>query len=178
MRTFSGIIVLTILFCAGSAGLSAQQAAPTADWSAWQFFMGKWEGEGTGSPGEGTGGFSFAPDLGKRILVRKNFAEYPATKDRPAFRHDDLMIVYQETGKPTRAEYFDNEGHVIHYTVSFSADSTAVVFVSEASTSEPRYRLTNTKDGNDKLIITFEIAPPGKPDAFRQYIKASARRKI
>ncbi len=177
MRTFTTAIIAATLFNVGSTRLSAQQAAPPADWSAWKFLIGEWVGEGTGSPGEGTGGFSFSPDLGKRILIRKNFAEYPATKDRPAFRHDDLMIVYQEQGKPTRAEYFDNEGHVIHYTVSFSADSTAVVFVTEPSLSEPRYRLTNTKEGNDKLIIAFEIAPPGKPDAFRQYIKASARRK-
>ncbi len=155
----------------------SQPAIPQANWNAWKFLLGEWVGEGTGSPGEGTGGFTFALDLGNRILVRKNFAEYPATKDRPAFRHDDLMIVYQESGNPTRAEYFDNEGHVIHYVVSFSADSNSVVFVSDASSSEPRYRLTNTKEGDDKILISFEIAPPGKPEAFRQYIKAAARRK-
>ncbi len=155
----------------------SQPAVPPANWNAWKFLLGEWVGEGTGSPGEGTGGFTFALDLGKRILVRKNFAEYPATKERPAFRHDDLMIVYQDPGNRTRAEYFDNEGHVIRYVVGFSADSTSVVFVSEATSTEPRYRLTNTKEGDDKISIRFEIAPPGKPDAFRQYIKASARRK-
>ncbi len=109
--------------------------------------------------------------------MRKNFADYPATKDRPAFRHDDLMIVYQEPGRSTKAMYLDNEGHVIHYTVGFSKDSNSVVFVSAPSSSEPRYRLTNTKAGDDKITIAFEIAPPGKPNAFQQYIKASARKK-
>ncbi len=177
MRTFSGIIVLTILFCAGSAGLSAQQAAPTADWSAWQFFMGKWEGEGTGSPGEGTGGFSFAPDLGKRILVRKNFAEYPATKDRPAFRHDDLMIVYQETGKPTRAEYFDNEGHVIHYTAAVDTGAGRVVLTSLPDPRAPRFRFTYRRLSPDSLAFRFDIAPPGQPDSFAVYVQGTARRK-
>ncbi len=155
----------------------AQQAMPPADWSAYQFLVGEWVGEGAGSPGEGTGGFTFSFDLQKRILVRTNFAEYPAMNGRPAFRHDDLMVVHQEPGKPVSAEYFDNEGHVIHYTVTISGDGKSFLFVSDSSSSEPRYRLTNTKEGDDKLVITFEIAPPGKPDAFRQYIKASARRK-
>ncbi len=171
-------ISLTAFLLTVSAAVSiAQPSAPPADWSAWEFLVGDWVGEGTGSPGEGTGGFTFSYDLQKRILVRRNFAEYPATNDRPAFRHDDLLIVYQESGKPARADYYDNEGHVIHYTVSFSEDKNSVIFVSEPSSSEPRYRLTNTKEGNDKLAISFEIAPPGKPEAFRQYIKATARRK-
>ncbi len=175
MTSRHSALLFAVIFSISAA--YSQPAIPPAEWSAWKFLLGEWIGEGTGSPGEGTGGFTFALDLGKRVLVRKNFAEYPATKDRPAFRHDDLMIVYQEPGQPTRAEYFDNEGHVIRYTVSFSADSNSVVFLSEASATEPRYRLTNTKDGPDKLVISFEFAPPGKPDAFRQYIRASARKK-
>jgi hypothetical protein len=138
--------------------------------------MGEWVGEGTGMPGEGAGGFSFAYDLQNTVLVRKNFADYPATKDRPAFRHEDLMIVYQEGGK-TRATYFDNEQHVINYSVSVSVDSSSIVFVSDASASSPRFRLTNKKSGTDKIAITFEIAPPGKPEAFTRYIEAKARRK-
>jgi hypothetical protein len=34
----------------------------------------------------------FQPDLQGEILVRKNRAEYPATKERAEFVHDDLMI--------------------------------------------------------------------------------------
>jgi hypothetical protein len=154
-----------------------QPAAPQPNWNAWQFFIGEWVGEGGGDPGQGTGGFTFVLDLQKRILARKNYADYPATKDRPAFRHDDLMIVYQETGTSTRADYFDNEGHVIHYAVSFSKDSSSIIYVSEPSSSAPRFRMTNTKAGPDKITITFEIAPPGKPEAFSPYITASARRK-
>jgi hypothetical protein len=40
-------------------------------------------------------------------------------------------------------------------------------FVSEASADAPRYRLTYVRAGSDELNLKFEIAPPGKPDAFK-----------
>jgi hypothetical protein len=168
--------VIIALVCVSAQFLSAQQPTPAVNWSAFKFLVGAWVGEGTGAPGEGTGGFTFSYDLQNTVLARKNYADYPATKDRPAFRHDDLMVVYQEGGK-TRAIYFDNEQHVINYAVTVSSDSNSVVFVSDAVPSAPRFRLTNTKAGADKITITFEIAPPGKPESFTRYIEASARRK-
>jgi len=156
--------------------MRAQQTPYNVNWDAFKFLMGEWVGEGTGAPGEGTGGFTFTFDLQNTILVRKNYANYPATKDRPAFRHDDLMIVSQEMGK-TKAVYFDNEQHVINYSVTVSGDSNSVVFVSDATPSAPRFRLTNTKAGTDKITILFEMAPPGKPESFARYIEATARRK-
>ena len=170
-----GIATLALLI--PSDVIYSQQATKAANWDAWQFLVGEWVGDGSGSPGQGEGGFTFSLDLQNRVLMRHNYAVYPATKDRPAFRHDDLMIVYQEPGKPTQANYFDNEGHVIQYSVEFSKDSNSVVFVSAPTISEPRYRLTNTKVGKDSITITFEIAPPGKPDAFSEYIKAAAHKK-
>jgi hypothetical protein len=152
------------------------QQQPSINWNAFKFLIGEWVGEGTGTPGEGSGGFTFSYDLQSTVLIRKNFANYPATKDRPAFTHDDLMIVYHEGGK-TRATYFDNEQHVINYGVTVSSDSNSIVFVSDAMPSAPRFRLTNAKAGADKVTITFEIAPPGKPESFTRYIEAAARRK-
>jgi hypothetical protein len=174
--------IILALFCAvglmfAADRIYAQQPIPPATWDAWKFLIGEWVGEGGGGPGQGEGGFTFSLDLQNRILERHNYAVYPAANNRPAFRHDDLIIFYQEAGKPTQAIYFDNEGHIIRYQVEFSKDSISVVFVSASSTSEPRYRLTNTKTGEDAIAITFEVAPPGKPDAFQQYIKATARRK-
>lgn len=92
-------VFIVILVCISTGPLSAQQPPPPINWNAFKFLIGEWVGEGTGAPGEGTGGFSFSYDLQNTVLVRKNFANYPATKDRPAFTHDDLMIVYQEAGK-------------------------------------------------------------------------------
>jgi len=154
------------LLCAQSSG---------DRWAPVSFLIGEWTGEGGGGPGQGSGGFSFLPDQGDTVLVRKNRADYPATKDKPAFTHTDLMIVYREAGESTlRAIYFDSEDHVIHYTVEPS--DSGVRFVGEISAKNPRYRLTYRKTGNDSIAILFEMAPPGKPDAYTKYIEATARR--
>jgi hypothetical protein len=145
------------------------------NWDRWQFLIGDWVGEGGGEPGQGAGAFSFRLDLEGRVLVRKNRSDYPAAKDRPAYHHEDLMVIYPE-GSGARAVYFDNEGHVIRYNIEFPRESN-VVFLSEERSAEPRFRLTYTKLGPDKAGIRFEIAPPGKPEAFAPYIEATAHRK-
>src|SRR5262249_3280795 len=127
--------------------------------------VGQWKGEGTGAPGEGEGQFSFEWDLSRNVLVRKNFAEYPATKDRPASRHDDLMVAFVEDGK-LKADYFDSEGHIIHYGVTISPDGKVVEFLSEPLPSAPRYRLIYTLTGADSMKLKFEIANPDKPQTF------------
>jgi len=158
-------------------GLRASPANKQAGWGAVQYLVGDWTGEGGGEPGQGNGSFSFKPDLQGKILVRKNRAEYPATKDRAAFVHEDLMVVYRgapDTG--LRAIYFDSEGHAIQYEVQAPADGSAVVFVSGAEASAPRYRLTYTRVDQDHVKIKFEIAPSGRPEQFASYIEAGARR--
>jgi hypothetical protein len=150
-------------------------AGAADDWGPIQFLVGRWTGEGNGAPGQGTGGFSFLPDLQGKVLVRKNFAEYPPTGGKPALRHDDLMIVYREEGSPElQAIYFDNEGHVIRYSVKPLAGG-GVVMESGGPPGEPRYRMTYTSGGPDLIVIKFQIAPPGKE--FAGYIEATARRE-
>ena len=165
--------ILSVLSLPGRESLPAQER-PSPDWSRYDFLAGEWIAEA--APAEPTGGFTWAYDLRRTILVRRNTAVYAATKDRPAFTHNDLMILYQEAGK-TRAVYFDNERHVINYTVSIAEDSSAVVFISDPSPSAPRFRLTHSRQGTDRVAILFEIAPPGKPEAFAKYIEAFAHRK-
>jgi hypothetical protein len=173
MRYVVGLLVLL-----SAASAFAQPAKSDNPWAPLSFLLGEWTGEGSGQPGQGAGEFSFLPDLEKNVLVRKNRADYPATKERPAFSHTDLLIVYREPGAvKLRAIYFDSEGHVIHYAVDPSADGNAVQFLSDPSTSYPRYRLTYTKTGADKVAIQFDIAVPAKPDSFTTYIQATAHRK-
>jgi hypothetical protein len=52
------------------------------------------------------------------------------------------------------------------------ADARAIYFDSAAE----RYRPTYLQVDQDRLKTTFEIALPGKPDAFATYSEAGARR--
>ena len=155
--------------------MSAEQSTSEHAWTALHVLLGQWVGEE--ESGKGTGWFSFTPDVQEQVLVRKNHADYPATVDRPAFSHDDLMIVYRDSSaKELRAIYFDNEGHIIHYTVAVLEGGKTIQFLSEISPSRPGYRLTYTLMSRDTLTLTFEIAPPGMPPAFTAYIEAHAQR--
>lgn len=166
IRTFSASLVFLAVV---TVGVAAEKG-----WSGWGFLIGEWIGEGNGQPGRGTGGFTFAPDLQGRVLVRKSHADYPATDKRPAYAHVDLMVVHHD-GDTTRADYYDNEGHVIRYTVELAPTHDTAVFVSEPNPAAPQFRLTYTRKTDAQVAIKFEIAPPGK--AFMTYLEASAHRK-
>jgi hypothetical protein len=147
-------------------------------WAAFRFLVGEWTGEGSGQPGQAKGGFSFRPDLAGRVMVRRNRAEVTTTAGLPPTIHEDLMVVYPAArGQPLRAVYFDNEDHIINYTVQGSENPRTLTFESESDPRTPRYRLIYTLKGEDRVGITFAIAPPGKPEEFKTYIEASARRK-
>jgi hypothetical protein len=165
---------LALVLTLASSSFAADKGDP---WAPYRFLMGEWEGDGSGQPGKGTGGFSFAPDLQGKILVRRNRAEFPPSAGRPTAVHEDLMVVYRgEKGEGARAVYFDSEGHVIHYTPSASDDGRTLTFLSEASPSSPRFRLTYRKEGEKSVHIKFEMAPPGQPEKFATYLEGKAHR--
>jgi hypothetical protein len=170
------LCIVSFLLATPLSARQAQAAKEAPNWDAFRFLLGEWVGEGAGAPGEATGGFSFNFDLDGKILVRRNRADYPATKDKPAYSHTDLMVIYLEP-EAMRAIYFDNEGHVIHYAVSLSQDKTTVTFLSDPSPSAPRFRFTYNKAKNDSMTFQFDMAPPGKPDAFLKYLEGTLRRK-
>ena len=160
-------LILGLALIAALAGPAA--AAP--DWGGLQWLVGRWIGAGGGAE-QGQGGFSFLPEAGGTVLVRKNFADYPAQGGKPAAHHDDLMVIYRD-GPALRATYWDSEGQSIHYAVSSPAPGEAV-FVSE-DPSGPRFRLSyrQTPAG---LQGRFEIAPPPARDQFHDYLTWTASR--
>lgn len=156
---------------------SKQQPAPNAGPDSLRFLLGKWAGEGGGEAGQGSGYFTFEEGLQGKVLIRKNRSEYPATKDRPAYTHEDLMIVYADPStKQARAFYTDSEGHVINYLVSVSGDGRSVTFLSDPRDAGPRYRLTYVLTAPDTLALTFEVADPGRPDRFKKFIEGKVRK--
>jgi hypothetical protein len=169
MLTLSLVVNVLIGICAQAAGVLAP-SVPAA-LAAVQFLLGDWVATDT-APGE-TGGFAFVSGVQGRVIVRTNTAHDAATDQRPEFRHDDLMIIYAE-GAALKADYFDNEGHVIRY-VGQTRGVRDVAFVSGPNASEPRYRLTYTLSPDNTLHGQFEIAPPGAAD-FTPYLAWTARK--
>jgi hypothetical protein len=174
MRPMGRVVSLALLLL--SVGAVAPGRAEEDSWAGFRFLIGEWVNEG--QPGGGSASFTLEPDLGGKVLVRRNVAEQPATEGRPAARHEDLMVVYREPGgERVQASYFDNEGHVIRYSVSPLPDDKGMVFVSDPDPTGPRFRLTYTKGEGDRVAVKFEIALPGKADEFRTYVEGTVRRK-
>jgi hypothetical protein len=156
----------------------AQQPNAGDVWGPFQFLVGTWTAEGHGQPGEGKGSFTFGFELQGQVLVRRNHLAFPATPQRAAFAHDDLLILYREgDATPNRAVYFDSEGHAIHYSVAFSAEGKILTFLSDAGPQAPRQRLTYVQNEDGTLKVKFELAPPGKPEAFVTHVEGVAHRE-
>jgi hypothetical protein len=137
---------------------SIPDKAGDAQWKKLEFVLGKW----TGSSGEkdtplgaGQGGFSFELELNQKIIVRRNHAGYAS-----GVQHDDLMVIYLDAPDETpRAIYFDTEGHIIRYNLTFPT-ANRVIFESDGTQPGPRYRLSYWLDGRS-LNGKFEVASPG-----------------
>ncbi len=128
-------------------------------------------------PGQGKGTSTFAPDLNGTVLLRKVHLDYPASKERAAFCHDDLLYVYHDPADDSvRAIFFDSESHVIPYSVSVAAGGDSIQFLSDAAPSGTRARMTYSRIGEDSVSEKFELAPPGKPDQFATYVEFVAKR--
>jgi hypothetical protein len=142
-------------------------------WDKWNWLTGEWVGEGSGQPGKGGGTFSFRTDLDGKILVRESHSEYPATENKPEVIHDDLMIVYPDnTGIPSKAIYFDNEGHTINYSIAYSDRS--IVLTSSKIQNVPVFRLTYTLLDNETVNTKFEMSQDG--EKFMTYIEGKSKK--
>jgi len=163
-------LAFTLLLFATSIASFGQQ---NTQWDKWNWLMGEWTGEGGGQPGQGSGTFSFAFDLDKNIIVRKSHSEYPASENRPAVIHDDLMIIYLDFNEsPTKAIYFDNEGHVIDYSITYGDKS--VIMTSKKMSGVPVFRLTYTLLDDEKVNTKFEMSQDG--ENFMTYVEGKSKK--
>jgi len=168
---FCALPLITLLLVA------SRQRASQDLWADWKFQLGDWNTQNSSRvPGQASkGGFSLTAELDGEILVRKNHAEYPTTEGRPAFSHEDLMIIYHDGGV-TKAYYDYSEGHIIHYDVTVSPDKKEIVFLSEKGAAGPQYRLTYDDFEAGAVKVLFEIAPADKPGQFATYVEAVVHR--
>jgi hypothetical protein len=163
---------LAVVFVAAVGLTAAGRAQTQTDLSALAFLLGDWDA--VGLPRGESGAFNFSLAVQDRIIVRTNYAKYPAREGKPATRHDDLMVIFVEGGG-IKADYFDSEKHVIHYIVEVRGPRD-VVFVSEPKESEPRYRLAYSLGADGLLKGTFETAASRSPDDFKPLLTWSARK--
>jgi hypothetical protein len=85
------------------------------------------------------------------------------------------MVIYAE-GTTLKADYYDNEAHQIRYVVSAS-DPNRAVFLAEATSGAPGYRLTYWLDAPGIVKGQFEFAQPGKPGVFTTYLSWSMKKR-
>jgi len=164
MRSF----MAAVLLCAST--LNAQTPSAT-DWKPLQFLIGTWQGKFSGQA-QGAGSYSFTPELNGHVLVRHTLSS-KTTQAAAGYdtHHEDVLYIYQDAaGQPYRAIYFDNEGHVIHYTVT-TPSPTSAIFTSDASQPGPQFRLSYTLQSGT-MDGKFEVAAPGQ-SAFQTYLSWS-----
>jgi hypothetical protein len=177
---YSGIMKLVAggaMMCA--ALLSAQTLPPAgADpWKALSFLEGTWEARtARGKPDVNAAGtYIFRKELSGHILARHSSSagcKGPADFD---CQHGDLLYVFQDaTGQPLKAIYFDNEGHVIHYSVSTPSPASAV-FLSDPSAPGPQFRLVYELKGG-LMSGRFQMRMPGKTE-WMSYLEWSGAKK-
>ena len=171
------VMALFGFLAVGTTLAQAPSSQPPDAWTRLSFLVGEWQGVGSGAPGEAVGGTSFSFGLDKKILIRKSWAKYPPKAGEQAgLTHEDLMIIHPAAaGAPFRAVYFDNEGHVIHYLVSFPGTERSVAFETDPAQPGPRFRLTYELKENGVLENVFWVAPPG--GEFKVYVQGSLKRK-
>lgn len=165
------IFILTLFSILFSVSANTQNLP---DWESIKWLTGEWIGEGNGQPGQGNGTFTFKFDLNGKIIVRKGHTDFPQQGNKPASVHDDLMIIYADaSGNPSKAIYFDNEGHIINYQLEISANT--VTLTSEKSDNSPIFRLTYSLLEDGKFNTKFEISQDGLN--FMKYLEGNSIKK-
>jgi hypothetical protein len=136
------------------------------------FLEGTW-GAKTELGATSSGTYTFAKELAGHILARHSV---PANCNGPAgfnCDHTDLLFIYPD-GESLKAIYFDNEGHVIHYTVSTPSPTTAV-FLSDPSAPGPQFRLVYER--KDAVMSgKFQMRMPGQTE-WKSYLEWSGPKK-
>jgi hypothetical protein len=161
-----------------TATLTAQTPDPL---TSLDFLTGTWTAATSAPAGSSAatvlGTYTFARDLAGHALQRTGTVATCKGPQDFDCNHHDMLTVFPEAGT-LAALYLDNEGHVIHYTVT-TPDPHTAVFLSQPAPNAPTFRLTYHLEGTGpKAIMTgkFQMAPPGSGD-FHSYLEWSGTKQ-
>jgi hypothetical protein len=158
--------------------LLANQTDPDF-WEHFRFFIGSWEGEGSGRVGTSKVTREYAWVLDAKFIEVRNRSVYPPQEKNRGEDHRDVGYISFDSGRRKHVlRQFHVEGFVNQYLhQSTSEDGKTIVFVTEAIENVPagwRARETYLLVGPDELIERFELAEPGKD--FELYTENRLRR--
>lgn len=143
------------------------------NWGEWNWLLGKWNGEGNGTPGQLVGTDTFTEDLNNNIILRRSKTGLPSNNNQSEKTHESLMVIYLDyTKQPSKAIYFDNEGHTITYTITYAKNQ--IILQSEAFGNAPIFRLSYSLIDKNTMLTTFEMSQDGKQ--FRKYVEGKSKK--
>jgi len=153
-----------------------QPPAHSDPWQALSFLYGTWEAKTAGGQlVSSSGAYTFREELSGHVLARhstsKEGCKGPANFDCD---HNDLLYAWQAFPHgPVSAIYFDNEGHVIHYSVS-TPDANTAIFLSDPNQPGPLFRLVYERKG-DTMSGKFQMQMPGHSE-WNSYLEWSGNK--
>ena len=175
MKTFC-CAAATVLSCLPLLAQAPTNATAADPFKSLAFLEGTWDANVQNNGATKVAGrYSFNRELDGHILAR-HATNDPGCKAPTSFdcSHSDLLYVFQDLpGSNLKADYFDNEGHVIHYEVS-TPTPTSVVFLS-APGPGPQFRLSYEFSGQ-VMTGRFQMHLPGQGD-WRTYLEWSGSHK-
>ncbi|HEY2470824.1 MAG TPA: hypothetical protein VGI45_23725 [Terracidiphilus sp.] len=174
-RLVGALLSLLSFVSLGSAQTAPAKPAPDP-FAPLSFLIGTWDAKTVNNPAvTASGAYTFRAELNGHILARHTEAAGCKGPEDFNCQHGDLLYIYTDgPSRPLRAIYFDNEGHVIHYSATTPTPTTAE-FLSDPAGPGPQFRLTyELKDG--LMSGKFQIRIPGQPD-WKSYLEWTGSRK-
>jgi hypothetical protein len=167
-------LACALLLCSLSG---AQSPAKPDPWAGLRFLLGFWQARTVGGTAraETAGAYSFQWEFAGHLLARHSSdASCKGPRDFDC-QHRDLLYIYPEgPAGAFQAIYFDNEGHVIRYSVTTPRPDTAV-FLSDPAPPGPQFRLSYEL-AEGVMTGRFALRQAGQTE-FRSYLEWSGRRQ-
>ena len=161
MLVFSALLVLSSI-------VTSQTKPPADPWEPFRYFIGTWEGTGSGKPGVSKTQREYRFVLNGKFLQIQNRSVYdPQPKNPKGETHEDWgMLSFDKSRKQFVLRQYHVEGFVSQYVLtSSSADWRTLVLTTNAIENIPagwRARETYKILNADEFVEVFELAEPGK----------------